>query len=550
MNTMSIATARLLLAAASLAGPRVAVAAPQDTALTAAPERVAGTWEGEFETARAPVFLTMQLEHGPSGWNGNVSVLGRTMPAVAVVPNDSGMTMVLIPDRFAVEAWQRGDRLVGVLSEGAQRFPLELIRVPQYPKPTTRAEAWRQDLDALRSRFLRVDRSFSPAERAQFLEQITDLSASLERSTDPEIIMRMASAVALSGNAHTRLYLLRNRTELRRLPVRVWWFSDGLRVIRTTAAHRNLLGCRIDAIGGVDARRARERVAAAIAGNVSWTDYMSTYFLTSPEALFGFSITPALESVELQLSQCRGQPFRATIAPLPLVRRQTPVEAWWDISPAHRDDGWTHALANDERVPLALRHPERHYWFTYLPDGTLYFQYNRAMEMPDERMPAFSARLLAAIDSRPPRAFVMDVRFNTGGDLGLTRDLIAKLEARTRGMPRFAITGRATFSAGITAIAAWKTVGDLTIVGEPIGDALDVWSEGGNIILPNSGFAAHFANAYHSYSTAPCPADVPCYLDLSAPDLRPDIPAISRWADYAASIDVAMEAIRRQLRRD
>ena len=62
--------------------------------------------------------------------------------------------------------------------------------------------------------------------------------------SDAEILMRMAAVVALSGNPHTRLYLLRNRTELRRLPVRLWWFNDGLYVVRARTDHRDLLGCR------------------------------------------------------------------------------------------------------------------------------------------------------------------------------------------------------------------------------------------------------------------------------------------------------------------
>ena len=205
----------------------------------------------------------------------------------------------------------------------------------------------------------------------------------------------------------------------------------------------------------------------------------------------------------------------------------------------------------DPSLPLYLRHPDRYYWFErVLEDGILYFQYSRASEMSDERMATFGERLLAAVDSMRPTAFVLDLRFNTGGNLGLARELMAQLEERTRDIPRFAITGRATFSAGITAIAEWKATGELTIVGEPVGDQLDYWSEGGNIILPNSGFAAHFANAFHSYSEAPCPADVPCFLDLSAADLRPDIPVTLTWAEYAGGMDVALEAIRERLRRN
>lgn len=548
MNQMTTTLSRILLAAALLMGARTGLAAQDASDPGAVRDTLEGTWEGEYEGRRAPVFVTLNLRLDATGWTGDAVVLGRTIPVHDVIPSDGGVTVVLTPGRLEIEAERRGDRLVGVLRDGEERFPLALVRVPRYPEPANRAEAWRQDLDALASRFLRADRSFSPAERALFLERIEDLRASVEALSDPEIMMRMASAVALSGNAHTRLYLLRNRTELRRLPIRVWWFGDGLYVVRATAEYRDLLGCRVDSIAGVDARDARDRVAPAFAGNASWTDYMSAYLLTSPEALYGFRITPELESIELHLSQCRARPFRAEVEPLPLVRRRTPVEAWWDLSPAHRDDGWTHALESLGDLPLYLRHPDRHYWFEHLPyDDILYVQYNRASEMPDEPMSAFGERLLAALDSLRPRAFVLDLRFNTGGNLDLAKDFMAKLEERTCGIPRFVITGRATFSAGITAVAAWRAAGDVTIVGEPVGDELDFWSEGGNIILPNSGLAAHFANAFHSYSRSPCPDDVPCFLDLSSPDLGPDLPASSRWADYAAGIDVALEAIRKRL---
>jgi hypothetical protein len=52
----------------------------------------------------------------------------------------------------------------------------------------------------------------------------------------------------------------------------------------------------------------------------------------------------------------------------------------------------------------------------------------------------------------------MDVRFNTGGNLLLASDLMRTLQERTRGIERFVITGRAAFSAGITAAAAWSSL--------------------------------------------------------------------------------------------
>lgn len=141
----------------------------------------------------------------------------------------------------------------------------------------------------------------------------------------------------------------------------------------------------------------------------------------------------------------------------------------------------------------------------------LYFQYNRSSEMDGETTAEFGKRVLEALASRDVRAFALDLRFNTGGNLDLASELMSELEERTRDIPRFVITGRATFSAGIAHAATWRSAGEVTLVGEPVGDDLDYWSEGGNITLPNSGFDAHFANAFHSYSEEPCLEDVPCF---------------------------------------
>lgn len=517
---------------------------------------LAGSWEGEFRTPRAPVFMTLRLERGDDeAWRGSLVALGRTHTLEEVAPTEEGVRAVLVPgpDGFALEAALAGDRLTGSATDRGEPYPLELTRVPDYPPPAGRVEAWRQDLDALSERFLRFDRSFTPAERSLAVERIAELRDRVADLDDPEILMRMAAAVALPGNAHTRLYLLRNRTELRRLPIRLWWFADGPYVVRATSRHRDLLGCRLDAIEGVPARHVRDTVAAAFAGNPAWTDYKSVYYMTSPEALAGFGVVPDPERIAFTFSECdvdAGGALERSLRPLPLVRSEDPVEAWWDLSPRHREGGWVQALEGSSAAPpLYLRHPERHYWFEVLEEPEiLYVQYNRASEMDGESVAEFGERLLADLDRGAVEAFVLDLRFNTGGNLGLARDLMAELEERTRGLPRFVITGRATFSAGIAHVASWREAGDVTLVGEPVGDGLEYWSEGGNIILPNSGLAAHFANAFHGYSEAPCPEDVPCFLDLSSPELRPDLPATPTWAEYAAGVDPALEAVRGAVR--
>lgn len=508
-----------------------------------------GSWEGEFQTPRRPVFITLNLvyDNNEEDWGGSVMVLGQTLPLHEVVPTDKGLKAVVIPgtSEFSLEVYPDADQLQGVVTDGGEQYPLKLKSVPEYTNPADREEAWQQDIEALTDRFLRYDYSFTPAEKELFREEIENLDKQISELKDSEIIVRMASAVALSDNAHTRLYLLRNRTELRRLPIRIWWFSDGLYVVRTTSTNRNFLGCRVDEIEGEPVHHVREQVSNAFAGNSSWTDYKSVYYMTSPEILHGFGIASDPENIEFSFSECKSNRFNHTFSALPLIRSGDSIEAWWDLSPNHSQEDWIQILDDsDVTVPLYLRHPNRYYWFEYIEkEKLLYFQYNRASEIADEGITSFGERLLNELDKKPVHTLVIDLRFNTGGNLGLAEDLMTKLQQRSKDMYRFVITGRAIFSAGITHVASWMEDGNVTLVGESVGDELDTWSEGGNIILPNSGLTAHFANAFHSYSKHPCPKNVPCFLDLNSPELRPDIPTSTTWTEYTTGIDAALDTV-------
>src|SRR5207253_569928 len=103
------------------------------------------------------------------------------------------------------------------------------------------------------------------------------------------------------------------------------------------------------------------------------------------------------------------------------------------------------------------RHPDDYYWFDYLPtQHAIYFQYNKSLIMPEgESFKHFSARLLKFIDRHRVAVLILDLRFNTGGDLTIASPLMQELHDRMQGKRMFVITGRATFSAGLYHAARW-----------------------------------------------------------------------------------------------
>jgi hypothetical protein len=510
-----------------------------------------GRWEGEIQVPRRPLVALVDFDTK----QGSLGLTGSRVFPVKLLKADGEeiqFELHLGKETISFRAVKGAEGLRGTATVADLQGPFLLRKLAEMPPVHSREEAWRQDLDVVLTRFLPYDHSFSDAARAEARQRIQELQASVARRSDAEIMVELARAVALSGNAHTRLYLVRNRTEVRRLPIRVWWFRDALHVVRATEEHRQLLGCQVEKIGGMKAATAAGKVRGIKAGNASWQRYMSSYMLTSPEILVGSGVVhqDQAERIPFEL-RCSGKKMKRVLAPLPLRKSSESVEAWWDLSPfAKRNASTPLSALPAENAPLYLRKPDVYYWFEPLPQSRiLYFQYNRSEEMKDgPSLADFGRELLAAAGRSDVEALVMDLRFNTGGNLDLATPLMKSLQEKLAGKKVFVITGRATFSAGISHTAQWKQWG-AKIVGEPVGDELDAWGEGGNVELPHSKLTVHYANGFHGYSKRDYPERKPYFLDLDVDTLEPDVRVETTWMGYRSGRDPAMEWIEGEMEK-
>lgn len=410
-----------------------------------------------------------------------------------------------------------------------------------------RAARWDEDLRTARDVFLAKDRSYSPAARARAVAELERARAKLDSLSDQEITAALARAAALSDNAHTRAYLLRNRGYWRRYPVRIWRFADGWRVVAARDGAEGLVGGRLTHVAGVPVDRAARSVRPLFAGIEGWADYMATYSLTSPDALIGVGLLKGDGATDFTVATSRG-PLTLRVQPSPFQPRGGPEESWWFLSPAHpATAGWRHVLA-ERPLSVALAGAATPYRFLRCADGVAYLQYNRSADAPEgESVRAFGERVMADITAAPPRRLLVDLRFNTGGDLGKARPLMEALAASplATGDGRLQVlVGPTTFSAGITAAAWLRDKARAPLVGEHPGDVPDFWAEGGNVVLPNSGVHMHYADGLHQYSAVPLPpgAKEHIALGIDVRDLAPDRRATWSWADYLAGRDAVAEA--------
>ncbi len=447
--------------------------------------------------------------------------------------------------------------------------PLAVILYPtlktyprsDFPAATSQLERNRQDLAHLR-RLIEVDRSFSPTAQAAFtvaLEVIEQRAGDLDRAG---LAIAAAKAVAIADNGHTSVVGLAGGHSFNAVPIRLGWFADGLFVIAATGEQSNLLGAEILEVDG----RATEALVDALRPYFGGPANLAREFVPnvaiSPELLHAAGLAESPQQSAYLIRREDGSEAPIVLlatpgAPEPLNVHVWPRRDFSPLSQTGRGGGWRHVL-DDVTLPAYLTRPDANVWHHYPLHDLLYVQINRIRDATPEGLAQGLAKVLDEAEKKPIRNAVVDLRFNNGGNYELTADFSRRLPAILPTDGRlFVLTSANTFSAAISTAARLKHFGGprTVLVGEPMGDRLQFWGEGGRTVLPNSKITIRYSTAYHDWEHGCSLSEIrTCFLlnyvyDVPAGPLQPDVARATNFADYAAGTDPAMAAVMEMVGR-
>ena len=417
--------------------------------------------------------------------------------------------------------------------------------------PGSVQESQRQDLRHF-EHVRRNERSWTDETRARFDAQVVALQERAGELTDAEFMLGLARGQAAIDNGHSNASITAMIRRLPHLPVRTAFFGDELRVLRASADHKDLLGMRVTHINGVDVIEAVRRFRDAFGGTDANYRIMVPLLLETPAYLAAVGISGPDTIIRLEADDA------ATIE-----RQLTPIDGGeiekWTIPGDlplswKRDTEASIALVPPE-TPLYLQREERGYWLENIAEFNAVY-INLRTNVDDglgQNLRTFSHKAVEALRARPqrPRAIIVDLRFNHGGDYSLTHDLMVALGDIVGPDGRvYILTSGNTFSAAIVSMAFAKSKAPerTVIVGEEIGDRLQFWAEGWAYNLPNSKFRARYATAFYDLQNG-CRGLFRCYwgafylFPVIVDDLDVDISAPLTFEAYAAGRDPALEAI-------
>lgn len=411
------------------------------------------------------------------------------------------------------------------------RFEAFSRRYQPLDSSADRTAKWEADLDLILAELDRAQPDLKASTRDEVLNAAGVLRSSLGRLSDFEIIIELQRLATLLGTGHTGTNFFYGVNEVYGqaspvLPLSLWWFPDGLYVWATDSGHEALVGARVDAIGGVAANEALQRLSGLVP-----RDNDALFWFSAPQLIVhgpilkALGLAPTPTSAQLTLLLSDGRQLEVTMEAGP------------------RNERRRFSTKRPAPAPLYFQRTDEIFWDTVLPDRSVYIQLNRTLNAADQTLDAYGRDLGRRLhDNTSATDVILDLRHNTGGNTFFYGQLLRALVAfDTRpDTVLYVITSRSTGSAAANLVVELERLTDAVIVGEPNGNPPRTPGDPVEFLLPNSRIDFAIASTVWALTA---PKD-------TRPWVVPDFPAPLLATDYFANRDPAMDLISANIAAD
>ena len=361
------------------------------------------------------------------------------------------------------------------------------------------------------------------------VDKIIDESHDLN---DFQIGIKLQQLIASFGDSHSKIGWEQYLDKSKRLPLQLYWFSDGIYILGTTQNNLEILGQKIIQING----RSVETIV----------DSLRTLLTIDNEAVVKSSVPTLLTMVQV-------------LEYFNFVNNdkvQLKIEDWegyqkkYDINPAYmkRED---RVMLDLDSVALCFRKEKVLFTDYYLEKNKIYYlQYNRcwSRELQEEfgnkknidKFPSFEAfekKVFKTINTAEIKKIVVDLRFNKGGNSIQGKKFIKKISSileREANIELFVILGRFTASSAILNAMDLKKIPKAIFVGEETFGKPNHYGDVRNFKLPKSGLKINYSTKFFKR------------VDVELNTLSPDVEIETSYDDFVKGIDPILEWIKGQ----
>ncbi len=389
---------------------------------------------------------------------------------------------------------------------------------------------WEKDIKSLQKKLPEKHKYlFYVRTRAEFNKDIESLLASHKSLSDLGIALKMQQVIARLGDSHTNIGWQDYIDYKRKLPLELYWFKDGIYVIKTVSDNQDLLGKRITKINQTPINEV--------------IDSLSTLIVKDNSSIIKSKIPDLLTKIQLLEYFNFITNDNVTIE----TEDQSGKTLSYKIQPSEMNNSNIIKIEADT-IPFTAKQDQYFIDKYFETKGIYYIQYNicfsRELPPPNinkvdiNQLPSFSEfaeRVNKIINEKPIKKLIIDLRYNGGGNSYQGTkfvEFLSKIEKINQKGILYVIIGRRTFSSAIINTMDFKRYTKATTIGEETGGKPNHFGEVRTFKLPNSKIKVYYSTKFIRRA------------DKDVNTINPDIKIEASFNDYQAGIDPVYEWIK------
>lgn len=392
---------------------------------------------------------------------------------------------------------------------------------------------WTNDLDYLAKELSAKHYNFfSIKSKKDFLSGIDEIKKQSSKLNHFQIAVKTQQLISKFGDSHTTLGFNQLINPNQILPIQLYWTSDGIHVLSTTAENEQILGGKILSINNIPIKTIADSLSTLFTiDNQATITSLVPNWLPSLQILeyFGFSNT---EQVKLELIT-RDNKNETYVLKQSLMNRNNKVS----IKP--------------DSVAFCIKNSKQLFTDKYFANSHIYYiQYNKcsskevAMESGDQvlaqKLPSFKEfeeKALSTLNKESVKKIIFDMRYNSGGSSMQGRIFIEKLAKFLESHPSirtYVVIGREVFSSAILNALDFKRLTNAIFVGEETKGKPNHFGNLKSFQLPTSKLWVYYSTQYYKLT------------DKEMNTLTPDKKIEMSFSDLMKGIDPVYEWIKQQ----
>jgi hypothetical protein len=335
-------------------------------------------------------------------------------------------------------------------------------------------QKWEEDIDYLQKKlfetFPEADKKIN---KSIFLLKKNELKAKLPDLSMEEIVLGMQSLLALANDEGCYIYPFQSALNFQVLPLKNYWFKDGMYVCDATDSYHELIGQKIIKVNGIKIEDIFYKLKSVLpADNEYYQRHLFPMYFQIPAWLNWAGVLE--ESNSVVISTASGMEMD-----VPFVD----IQAYVSLN---------RTLASQNKITGSNKdHSGENYWMEYLPDAqTLFVQFLQITDIDKgESFNAFVRAIEKELKSGKTKKLIIDNRYGGGGNgfkLKPLTDLIRDSEIINQKGKLFIFTSRSTRGTILEMTSVLMHNTKAILVGEPTGEGPNMVGDTKNVTLPNS----------------------------------------------------------------